>query len=121
MFRIADFIGLLLLGSFRFSQLSRLQRPALRDVSHSGCAAVNTPLRQTVLPLSELHGRFRFSLLSRLQRPVPRVASALPRLAKNAIPDKASSACQDYTAASAFLFTIHKNKQPRSGKGFPKE
>lgn len=35
--------------------------PALRVVSHSGCAAGKTPLRQIVLRLSELNGRRRFS------------------------------------------------------------
>src|SRR5690606_12978289 len=56
---------------FRFS-VSRLQRPDSRDISHSGYAAEETPLRQIVLSPSNLHGRFRFSM-SRLQRLAPRV------------------------------------------------
>ena len=38
----------------------QLQCLALRDVSHSGCAAENTPLRQIVLHLSELNRHFTF-------------------------------------------------------------
>src|SRR5690606_13054272 len=43
--------------------VSRLQRPALRVISHFGYTAENMPLRQTVLCLSELNGRFRFSIV----------------------------------------------------------
>ncbi len=37
--------------------------PALRVISHFGCAAEETPLRQIVLCLSELNGHRRFSFL----------------------------------------------------------
>ncbi len=36
--------------------------PALRDISHFGYAAEDTPLRKIVLCLSELDGRCRFSV-----------------------------------------------------------
>src|SRR5690606_12551656 len=61
------------------------------------------PLRWSALCPAELDRHFRFSSLSRLRQPVPRVASAFPAMAQNAITGKASSACRDYTAACAFL------------------
>src|SRR5690606_35237505 len=49
--------------------------PALRVISHSGCAAENTPLRQIVLCLSELNGCRRFSDCPDSSGPALRVIS----------------------------------------------
>ena len=46
---------------FRFS-IVQLRRPAPRDVSHSGCAAENMPLRQIILHLSELNRHLSISV-----------------------------------------------------------
>src|SRR5690606_40861694 len=88
-------------GCRRFS-VSRLQRPTPRDVSHFGCAAEKTPLRQTVLRLSELNGRFRFSV-SRLRRP----SSSGHKPAQLRDQDRLtgpSYAFQSLTGAVAFLY-----------------